>query len=341
MEYLRDQFHQELDADGEITIASEVFTRHDILKDMASEPYRIAFNEWLAERKDSLLEKADEILARYDNKQRFDRLAAAFGPGRMIPFIGAGMSAPSGYPPWTRFLYQLCGESHVPKANLDAMLARGEYEEAAQSLHDDLGAALFNEQLEATFVHEKPILGPVNYLPQLFPESSIITTNFDPVVERVYGQARGGASGFATTSTGNVLSEALRQMAAGSRLLIKIHGDCQQVANRVLLRSEYDAAYADKGVQHDFFSRVMFGQALLFLGCSLSVDRTIAAMKKMVTDIGAARLPRHYAILELKKTDDRVARTKHLSQANIFPIWYEENEHEKSLEALFLKLLEV
>jgi hypothetical protein len=44
--------------------------------------------------------------------------------------------------------------------------------------------------------------------------------------------------------------------------------------------------------------------------------------------------------VELKASDDRVTRKKHLAEANIFPIWYPEREHDESLEALFLKMLE-
>jgi len=340
VEFLRDLFHQELDDDGEIVIARETFTRHDILNGLAPEPYRIAFNEWLEERKDRLLTKADDILKLHDNNQRFDRINAVFESDKLVPFVGAGMSAATGYPPWTRFLYQLCDASHVKKTDLAAMLAKGEYEEAAQSLHDDLGPALFNEKLEATFVHAKPLAGAVNYLPLLFPKQSFITTNFDPVIERVYESTKDTVAGFDMVKSGNSLAEVLRQMAAGSRLLIKLHGDCRQVAERVLLKTEYDAAYADIGVVKNFFNKVMFGQSLLFLGCSLSADRTINSMQEVVKEYGPDALPRHYAILELKAADDPVARSKFLSKANIFPIWYPEGEHDESLEALFLKLME-
>lgn len=340
MEFLRTQFHQELDDEGEIFIAGETFARHDILNGLAPEPYRIIFNDWLEERKERLLTKADEILARYDNNQRFDRLIAAFKTDRMVPFIGAGMSAACGYPPWTKFLNQLCSESHVKEADINVMLARGEYEEAAQLIHDDLGSALFNENLEATFTHEKPLTGPINYLPTLFPRVSIITTNFDPVIERVYENEKDNDAGFDMVQSGCSLSEVLRQIAAGSRLLIKLHGDCRRTVDRVLLKTEYDSAYADKGAVKQFFDKTMFGQSLLFLGCSLNIDRTINSMKGVVREFGAEGLPRHYAILELKSVDDRVTRKKHLSEANIFPIWYEEGDHDESLEALFLKLLE-
>jgi hypothetical protein len=83
----------------------------------------------------------------------------------------------------------------------------------------------------------------------------------------------------------------------------------------------------------------MFGRSILFLGCGLCADRTIKTMKASVTKFGPENLPRHYAFLELKAADDRVARKKFLAGANIFPIWYEEGDHDEALEALFLKLL--
>ena len=55
---------------------------------------------------------------------------------------------------------------------------------------------------------------------------------------------------------------------------------------------------------------------------------------------GAHTLPQHYAFLELKDGIDRVERKKALAKANIFPIWYPEGEHDESIEALLLALME-
>ena len=339
MEHLRAQFHQELDDEGDIIIAGENFTRHDILNVLAPEPYRIAFNEWLENRKIKLLDKAVDILSHYDNAARFEQLGLAFRGGSMVPCVGAGLSVASGFPPWTKFLYQVCDESHVVTADLSALLAGGEYEEAAELLYNDLGAALFNENVQSTFASEKKPLGVVNFLPVLFPNTSILTTNFDPLIETVY--KGDGFEGFDRVQSGKVLSEVCRQMTEGSRLLVKMHGDCRQVADRVLLKSEYEAAYTDASAVKLFFNQVMFGRSLLFLGCSLSTDRTIKTMKDLVVEYGSENLPRHYAFLELKAVDDRIARKKDLAAANIFPIWYDEDDHDESLEALFLKLMQV
>jgi len=126
----------------------------------------------------------------------------------------------------------------------------------------------------------------------------------------------------------------------GNKLLVKLHGNCDLVAERVLLKDEYSIAYADGNAVKDFFNRILFGQSLLFIGCSLNVDRTIQSMIGVVEEYGAEALPRHFAFLELKNDDDRVARKKQLARANIFPIWYPEGEHDDSIEALFTLMLE-
>ncbi|MCP3956477.1 MAG: hypothetical protein GY719_01350 [bacterium] len=340
MESLRGQFEEELNSEGEVMIAGQPFLRAQILHELAPEAYGLAFDDWIEARKTQLLEKADSILEKYDNEQRFEQFTIAYRAGGMAPFVGAGMSFTSGFPLWTNFLFQLCDESHVETEDLQRLIDGGEYEDAAQLLHDDLGPALFNENIQASFARERIPAGPVVYLPKLFPKASILTTNFDGLIERLFEESDDDEQGIDRVVSGRNLGEVQRQMAGGTRVLVKLHGDCRQVADRVLLRSEYETAYADEEVVEGFFNRVVFGRALLFLGCSLSKDRTVSIMKQIVAKNGSDQLPRHYSFLGLRESDDRVARKKHLSEANIFPIWYEAQEDDESIEALFTKLLE-
>lgn len=339
MDFLKPLYDEELNSEGDVEIVGSIFARSHILGELEPQTYSLTFSEWVEERKANLILKADEILALYDNGNRFEQLKKSLKAGGAIPFVGAGMSVASGYPGWTNFLWQLCEESHVHKEKLERLLGDGNYEQAAQLLHDDLGAALFNENLEGAFSSEKEIFGPIHYLPLLFSGSTIITTNYDRLLERVY---KGVEQGFDVdvVKYGNSLDEAVRLMTNGSRMLLKLHGECDQVADRVLLEAEYDGAYSDGSVVSNFFSRVVFAKSLLFLGCSLCADRTIKNMVSLVEQYGPETLPRHYAFLELKKSADRVARKKELAAANIFPIWYPEGEHDESIEALFVKLLE-
>ncbi len=337
MEFLKKKYDEELNSEGLVVIVGAEFERSRILGELEPTTYDLSFTDWVEQRRERLLEKADEIIAQFDNAPRFEQMKRAYKAGTTMPFVGAGLSIPCGYPGWTRFLYQICAESHVSKADLDGLLQAGEYETAAQVLHDDLGAGLFNENLESVYSSDKELVGTINYLPIIYPGSSVITTNYDRLIERAY---KGVQQGFDVVKYGKSLAECTRLITSGSRILVKIHGECDQVADRVLMQSEYDAAYADGAAVDIFFNRIVFGKSLVFMGCSLSVDRTIKAMIDVVTKCGAATLPRHYAILELKDSDDRVARKKQLAAANIFPLWYPEEDHEESIEALFLKLLE-
>lgn len=338
MEHLRELFHSALNDEGVVEIAGFTFQRDQVLRSLEEVGYEQAFQDWLLERKNELLERADDILSLHDNANRFGMLKLAFQRKRMIPFIGAGMSFSSGFPLWGQYLRKLRQESHVPESDLEKLLADGDYEGAAELLYNDLGAALFDSSLEETFRVTRYLSGPVNYLFQLFPDATFITTNFDPLIESLAAEHM--PNGFDKVQSGAQLSEALRLVSNGSRLLLKIHGECDVVTGRVLTKTEYDHAYSDNGVVRNFISRILFGQSMLFLGCSLHLDRTIHCMKQFVRENDPKQLPRHYAFLELKDSDDRVQRKKHLAEANIFPIWYPEGEHDESIEALFVKLLE-
>ncbi|MBL4657125.1 MAG: SIR2 family protein [Flavobacteriales bacterium] len=337
MEFLRPLYEDELNEEGDVEIVGLPFQRSRILTELEPDAFNATFEDWLVQRKLNCLEKASEILDLFDNRNRFEQLQRTFDNDKVMPFLGAGISMASGYPSWTGFLFEACEESHVTEAELDTLLGNGQYEEAAQTLHDDMTATGFNEILELVYKSKKEIYGAIHYLPKLFSKSSVITTNFDDLIEKIFNDAD---QTFDQIKSGRALNEVLRLIPMGNRLLIKLHGNCDLVAERVLLKSEYDEAYADGNNVRNFFNRILFGQSLLFIGCSLTVDRTIQAMIKVVEEHGAETLPRHYAFLELKNGDDRLAKKKELLRANIFPIWYSEGEHEESIEALFTLMLE-
>jgi hypothetical protein len=337
MDFLKPLYDEELNSEGDVEIVGSIFPRSRILGELEPQTYSLTFGEWVEERKVNMGLKADTILAQYDNGNRFTQLKNSLKARGVIPFVGAGFSMPSGYPGWTSFLYHLCEESHVLKEELEQLLEEGDYENAAQLLHDDLGPALFNENLEGFFSSEREICGAIHYLPKVFPDTTVITTNYDRLLERVF---RGVEQGFDAVKYGSSLKEVVRLMPSGIRMLLKLHGECDQVEDRVLLKAEYDEAYSDGAIVSNFFSRVLFTKTMLFLGCSLCTDRTISAMIELVGQYGAATMPRHYAFLELKAGVNRVARKKELATANIFPIWYPDGEHDESIEALLVKLLE-
>ena len=334
MEYLKARFHDELSnesnlylQDGEIIIRGRKWAPEDVLQAMSEELYEDVFMEWLADRKQDMLGRADSILNNYDQTDRFAALKAAFRRGAVIPFVGAGMSEPSGYPGWKKFLLRLRRETAIPEDNLFQQLGRGEYEEAAQSVADALGVG-FNEEVGNTFGIERELFGPVQLLPHIF-DTAVITTNFDSVLKRCYDNT---SHPFEETIPGHEAQELPRYLGANQRVLVKIHGRAMTGIGRVLTKTEYDAAYGDK-MPH--IVQTICSRTLLFLGCSLSVDRLLLEIKRYVETNGHDHVSRHYAFVSSPDTEEaRRQRKSELVQYNIYPIWYPTGEHDESIEAL-------
>ncbi len=340
MDFLKGKFNEDLLAkiedNGNVNIAGYSLTPDQILIEIEPIGYDEAFCDWLDQRKERLLIKADEILRLYDNRGRFNRLRESYKRGAVIPFIGAGMSMPSGYPGWTNFLRQLCYETRVSAEDLNDLLSQGQYEEAAQVLADDMPAGSFYEAIENAFGHDEDLAGTIQLLPYIF-NTSVITTNFDDVIKRCYEASE---SPFTETLLGADARELPRYLGQGSKVLVKLHGKANSSRSRVLTHSEYQTHYREGNCLIDVIEAIST-KTLFFVGCSLVVDRTILTLTQQLEKKGHDVATRHYALLSIGEDEDRLARRDKLVNANIFPIWYPADEdHDECIEALFYKLIE-
>lgn len=276
------------------------------------------------------------------NERRFDELKRACQRGFVIPFIGAGMSKSAGCPEWKEYLLNLCPEAELDQ---DAMRERledkGDYEGVMDDLVTKLGENRFNQDFERDFNPPGEVSGAVLRLPDLF-DSCAITTNFDRVLEKAYEKC---GKAFVEKTTGRgVVNAFYRAIPAGERYLLKLHGNLDNVADRVLNKAEYDDAYGNDGNIHfdrpvpKLLKRLYTSFSFLFLGCSLSFDRTIQTFTKIAQDVGADSLPHHYAILACPSDADRKTKLEQrLADAHISPIWFPDGEFsviEEMLELL-------
>ncbi|BFT69141.1 SIR2 family protein [Paenibacillus sp. P36] len=334
MDYLKLQFHDFLNEQGEVKIAGHTFYRDMILRDLGGEGYQLAFNEWLQQRQEENLSRADEILSRYDNEGRFRKLKEIHQRGAIIPFVGAGLSIPSGYASWTGFLYRVLSETRISKSDFDALITDGLYEDAAQILFDNLPNGYFLEQVENEFGTKREITGPVQRLPYLF-KNAVITTNFDSIISECYANI---ALCFDKELLGADAQYLPRELGENKRVLVKLHGEADSSRHRIFTKSEYEQHYSNQSFLENVIEAIS-NRTLLFIGCSLSVDRTIQALTNIVQRKGSENVPRHYALLQLRNEDERLTRRDVLAAANIYPIWYSD-DHNDCIEALLEKLAE-
>jgi SIR2-like domain len=117
--------------------------------------------------------------------------------------------------------------------------------------------------------------------------------------------------------------------------LIKLHGDAHDETDRVLTRTDYARFYGGSTDQ-DFdlaaplaavLTRVFESATLLFLGCSLTVDRTMRLLQYIAQRSNVT--PSHYAIVERPQNEaDLQKRRRALLDHNIQPLWYGAGQHE-------------
>jgi hypothetical protein len=341
MDYLKSTFFEALSqeqnsfvANGRIYVRTHHWAPEDVLQTMLTkEAFAGAFDDWVAERKEDLIAQSDDILQQFSTEDRFKALTEAYKQDAVVPFVGAGLSMPSKYPGWSAFLRTQRRDTGISETLLEELLMTGQYEEAAEVLANNLGAG-FNEAVYNAFGISREIFGCVQYLPYVF-NTSVVTTNFDDVLKRCYENA---GTAFTETISGGRVTELPRIISAGTKVLVKLHGTATSGSARILTKSEYDSHYVTRNDLKRSIKAVC-NRTLLFIGCSLSVDRTLGVMKEIVSEEGHDNTTRHYAFIE--DPGSSVARNERRVQllaCNIYPIWYPSGDHDASVEAFLAKL---
>ena len=274
---------------------------------------------------DNSLKELEDIEDTKHNLRRLrEQLQTQIG---IIPFVGAGLSMPFGFPSWSRFLIDQAKKSGI-ETKIKRRLAKGKFEEAAEDLLKTRRKRAFIDAIGNEFgshnLEGKALKGAVSFLPRLA-SGPVITTNFDNVLEAVFKQAGMPFEREIWGANADISTKALVQ---GKHFLIKIHGDAEDSENRVLTKSDYVRHYGSTdGSSIDFnlplprlLRRMLLDRALLFLGCSLNQDRTISVLREISKSDDSIG---HYAIVEQPKLKKKFyERSQFLSEHNIRPIWY-------------------
>ncbi|HUC79468.1 MAG TPA: SIR2 family protein [Flavisolibacter sp.] len=251
----------------------------------------------------------------------------------VIPFVGAGLSTPWGFPGWTSFLLET-GAALACKDVVEGAIDRQDYEEAAEIIQERLGRQKFNTLIRSTFGKKIHFDNPSakNAAVQLLPlltKGPVLTTNFDAVLETVFQNQGKPFSlppiwGSKPTLAGATLVE-------DYFFLLKIHGDARNDEERVFTKTEYVHHYGST-TKIDFTKplpqlllKLFTSRSLLFLGCSLEGDRTMTILKRAAQTKGS---PQHFGIVQGPEDDPaREKRKQFLLAHGIMPVFFKKGNY--------------
>ena len=263
----------------------------------------------------------------------------------VVPFVGAGLSVPCGYPQWGKALEGMAKRigDISKKENVAEIIKQKKYLEAADQLEKILGQNRLANLLLQTFNEEKIASArehlpeqAVFLLPLLFPKSPAVTTNFDRVLETVYREHQVPFDYVVHPGHPELETKLTQGNIHG---LFKIHGDVGketlEYSSIVFAKRQYDQVYQSGSPLVTRLSQWFKNRILLFLGCSMDVDRTMELLGDVVQkNFGVT----HFAILQKKNDVD--AQLRELEDTlGVRAILYPPEEH-IAVRIILEKLLE-
>ncbi len=283
------------------------------------------------------------------NQDVFDEMIKC--RGRIIPFIGAGLSLPI-YPLWGQALLEAArpyGPGYIKEVK--DLLDKNKYEETATYLLKVMGEGSFYRHFDKIFHTDKIDPAKISKAAKLLPEiffNSLITTNYDRLLEKLYlacGSSFDRILYELSDSSDKVIGAIIGSKA--HHYLIKLHGNWDD-DTRVLTKESYDKIYGaspdDETPFVEGLKKIFGGITILFLGCGLERDRTISVLEKIKSGykdcFAIMPLPectidpadKNRSILNDpatgKRRPDFKAKELNLSNLHIKTIWYPAGQHE-------------
>lgn len=317
-----EQVRAELELDG-WAWASKVLFAGD------REAYELAFGKYLIDRRNKWLSKqALEDVCSDDhwserNATRFDQLCDRLQSGDVVPFIGAGISQPGGFPTWKDHLRQQARTAGLPSGEIEDLISGGQYEEIVDQIERKRGDDVFIQELRDVYGKRGQLPAAEYLIADLF-NDTVITTNYDRLIEQAFD--RGNKDEIEVLTPATILNKPDPQKVT----IIKLHGDILTPASCILSKNQYDAAYGAEAIDLslpipqalDYYFR---NSSLLFVGCSLNDDRTIRvfeALKQRAKEENAD-LHQHFSIEQCPADENGVIRrNEYLLRLGITPIWF-------------------
>lgn len=236
-----------------------------------------------------------------------------------IPFIGAGISVDFGFPTWKGFLSEIIREKNISqeeKDELDKMLKAGEYLKLAQKLNSENTLLekvrnVFGKKIEKKEINETNYFYYLRELKKKRKINQVVTTNFDKLIEEHFK-----FDNIYMPKTMTYCQNITMSIDDGKKILIKLHGTCDDNTSIILTSSDFNAAYSQrkKTPVVRVVEYIWKHKHLLFIGCGFQKDYLIDRIGKIA--IEGDRW--HYAILPY--SEEMKAQVENM---HIRPIWFQ------------------
>lgn len=257
--------------------------------------------------------------------------------GKLIIFVGAGVSQNSNLPSWNDLVNQLAQDLGIEKKIIPEELEETLTEEQVEILKkhkihyntdeclkipqyyfNEFGEKEYNNKLHNIFSNKlEP--NPINYLIVELDPKHIITTNYDDLLEKT-------AESIAKTPYSKVSCDRDLAIAPNNNLIIKMHGELDKI---VLKERDYDTYSNNFKLIETFVKGLIATNTILFVGFSAE-DANVRKLFQWIHDILGNSCQPAYLLNtdEYKKgnksKEEKRVKFEYLKEMGIFSLYYDE-----------------
>lgn len=229
-----------------------------------------------------------------------DRLVQDCAVGECVVYVGAGLSAASGYPVWSGLVSEIL-EWAIEKRyverdfgdSLRSALREGDADLVADSVVGSLQGReeVLSRHLQKLFIQDNRPLSRAHRLIREIPFGAALTTNFDELLEKNLGKER---PVYTPEDT-----DRLREDLSGRRFfLLKLYGSLRKPSTLIVSPAQYRESIGGNRAFSQAMEGLFFSRTILFVGASL---QGIEAYLGGLSFRGIARR-QHYALVAVTGT---------------------------------------
>ena len=215
------------------------------------------------------------------------RLQEALEEGRLVPFVGSGVSkhsAPDKFPNWLALVNSLnkaaLAGRYIGKSTHDqisSLIKQGKYLLAVEAIKRHMPEDAYKSFFENNFLYndadnvdltlQSALLGMADKI--------VITTNFDRLLEDAYARKYQRAPTIATFRDPYAVQATLQRHSLSTPpIIFKLHGDIADITSLILSERDYRTLQFDHQSYESVLVSIFINYVVMFVGFSLS-DREI------------------------------------------------------------------
>lgn len=292
------------------------------------------------DREDLIVARARRDAVNEANHRAFGRLLDTMRSRAPLAFVGAGISARSGYPSWAGLLEELHERAAAtPSArggDFAALRRDPDVLWRAEAYRRALGDPAWFRFLKQKFAPRRARLDAFTRDLVRLGFSHWLTTNYDDLVERALrADRRRARAKVVEWNETESLGEFIAQLGASAgvpRFLVYLHGRHDQPERIVLTDSDYRHRYFENDRARRKLFAIFATKPIVFLGFSLDDPDFMLVFREVSASL-VPKTARHFAILPLKESEESPVgiRSRLTGKYGVEPIFYPHTKDHRGL----------